>query len=148
MARLHEKFMGEYGFKEGDVVRIRGMRPTGAVLGPPVKSGSDTRIIEIDGRIRHNAKTSLGEEVTVAVTTAQIAREMEVMRDPESEPLDWFDATKAKEDFIRLKSPNVIRVGDLVFLSVRKRAHPFRVMETDPEGFVQITHATGLRIVY
>lgn len=65
VVRLDEGAMRKLDLKQGDIVEIVGSRSTGAIAlrGYPEDRGLD--IIRIDGLLRRNAGTSIGEKVTV-----------------------------------------------------------------------------------
>ena len=65
VVRLDEGAMRKLDLKQGDIVEIVGTRSTGAIAlrGYPEDRGLD--IIRIDGLLRRNAGTSIGEKVTV-----------------------------------------------------------------------------------
>ncbi len=65
LARIPDHVAEKLGVSPGDVLEIRGTRMTGVITmrGFPEDRGLD--IIRIDGIIRHNAGTSIGEKVSV-----------------------------------------------------------------------------------
>ncbi len=64
IARIDPQCMEKLGLRNGDIIEIEGKKVTASVV---ASSQSDIRlgIIRIDGYIRKNAGTSIGEEVTV-----------------------------------------------------------------------------------
>ncbi|MEM2878439.1 MAG: CDC48 family AAA ATPase [Candidatus Hadarchaeales archaeon] len=64
-ALIDDSLMKQIGIKQGDYIQITGTKTTGAIAvrGMPEDKGLD--IIRIDGLIRHNAGTSIGEKVEV-----------------------------------------------------------------------------------
>jgi transitional endoplasmic reticulum ATPase len=74
IALIGEDIMRRLGIKQGDYVEIRGSKTTGAVAvrGAPEDRGLE--IIRIDGLIRRNAGTSIGEKVAVRKADVREAR--------------------------------------------------------------------------
>ncbi len=74
IALIGEDIMKRLGVKQGDYVEIQGSKSTGAIAvrGAPEDRGLE--IIRIDGLIRRNAGTSIGEKVTVRKADVKEAR--------------------------------------------------------------------------
>ncbi len=64
IARIDPKCMEELGLRDGDIIEIEGNKLTTATV---VASQSDVSlgILRVDGFLRKNAGTSIGEEVTI-----------------------------------------------------------------------------------
>ena len=65
IVRIDESFREKLGLNPFDVVEIRGEKPTSALIGRPYPSDEGLDIIRMDGLIRTNAKTSIGEYVEI-----------------------------------------------------------------------------------
>lgn len=61
IVRIDESFREKLGLKPFDVVEIRGEKVTSVLIGRPYSSDEGLDIIRMDGLIRTNAKTSIGE---------------------------------------------------------------------------------------
>ncbi len=66
IARLDSSVMKKLGIREGDVIKIVGNVMTGAIAVRPYPNDIGLDIIRMDGLVRKNAGTSLGEAVTVS----------------------------------------------------------------------------------
>src|SRR3989339_1387647 len=66
IARIDKNTMNFLGIKSGDVILIKGERETVAIADKAYPSDSGEQIIRIDGIIRKNAKTGVGESVSVS----------------------------------------------------------------------------------
>ena len=66
IARLDSSVMKKLGIREGDVIKIVGNAMTGAIAVRPYPNDIGLDIIRMDGLVRKNAGTSLGEAVTVS----------------------------------------------------------------------------------
>ncbi|MDF1533645.1 MAG: AAA family ATPase, partial [Methanosarcinaceae archaeon] len=87
IVRIDESYREQLGLKVFDVVELRGERTTSAILGRAYPSDAGLDIVRMDGLIRSNAKTGIGEyvEVTKAdckeakhVTLAPVTRGMRI----------------------------------------------------------------------
>jgi len=65
IARMDPKDMSSLGVQVGDIAQVVGKRATAAKVMPAYSEDRDKGIIQIDGIIRENAQTSLGEQVQV-----------------------------------------------------------------------------------
>jgi len=68
IARMDPKDMSSLGVQVGDIAQVVGKRATAAKVMPAYSEDRDKGIIQIDGIIRENAQTSLGEQVQVQET--------------------------------------------------------------------------------
>ena len=76
IARLDNNSMKSLGIKPGDVIIIKGERETVAIADKAYPSDSGDVIIRIDGIIRKNAKTGVGDVVTVKKADIKEAKRM------------------------------------------------------------------------
>lgn len=65
IARLDSKTMREFSVSEGDVIEIEGKKKTGALAVRSYPEDIGSNLIRIDGLVRKNAGTSVGEHVKV-----------------------------------------------------------------------------------
>ena len=93
IARLDLEIMRELGVKRGDVIKIKGNRETVAIIDRSYPADVGSGIIRIDGILRRNAKTGIGENVLISkadikeakkVTIAPAQQGIMVQADPES----------------------------------------------------------------
>ncbi len=73
IARIDPNIMRTLGLNRGDVISIRGQRETVAIVDRAYPADIGEGIIRIDGLIRRNAKTSVGEAVIVKKTVVKPA---------------------------------------------------------------------------
>jgi transitional endoplasmic reticulum ATPase len=74
LVRLDEGVMKKLDIKQGDVVEVIGSKSTGAIALKGYPEDRGLSIIRIDGLIRRNAGTSIGEKVTVRKAEVKEAR--------------------------------------------------------------------------
>ncbi len=76
IVRIDSSFMRKIGVREGDVVEITGNRTTAAIAARAYPGDIGLNIIRMDGLTRRNAKTSIGELVTVRKADAKEAKKV------------------------------------------------------------------------
>ncbi len=143
IARLPPDIMELLEVQEGDAVEIRGTKTTAAVA---MQSVQDTGIyvIRIDGYIRKNAGTSIGEKGTVSKANVKEARTVTIA--PER-PLGY----RVSEEEIKPQLiGRVMTAGDIIILASRVPTFfsfslgpvAFTVTSTSPGGIVRVTERT------
>src|SRR3989344_3885655 len=92
VARIDTEIMRKLGINRGDVILIKGERETVAIVDRAYPADIGEQIIRIDGIIRRNAKTGIGEPVTIQkaevkeakkITIAPAQQEISVQGSPE-----------------------------------------------------------------
>jgi transitional endoplasmic reticulum ATPase len=168
-AMIDEGVMKRVGLRQGDYVEITGTRTTGAIAvrGAPEDRGLE--IIRIDGLIRHNAGTSIGEKVTVRKAEAKEAKSITIApTDPQVRFMAPGEVIRrnllgrplTKGDLITPTPPEepVEMRGDLfeeffggVFggmaLPFGLGEIKFVVTSTNPSGIVVVTEATEVGVL-
>ena len=76
IVRLDSSFMKALGVQEGDYVSIEGNRTTVAVVSRALPGDIGLNIIRMDGLIRRNAKTSIGDFVLVRPVEIEVAKKI------------------------------------------------------------------------
>jgi len=142
IARIDGKTMKELGVSTGEVIEIFGKRRTSAIAWPAYSEDQGKGTIRMDGFTRANAKTSVGEYVTV--------RKADV-RDAISITLAPVDTRlRVDEDFIKsVKNRLMERTfveGDTTLLIMLGRPVELTVVKTEPEGVVRLTRKTELQM--
>ncbi len=78
IARIDSATMKELGITRGDVIIIKGNRETVAIADRAYPSDVGEKIIRIDGILRRNARTSLGEIVKVSKANIKEAKKITI----------------------------------------------------------------------
>ena len=78
VARIDTEVMKTLGLKRGDIVTIKGERETVAIIDRSYPADVGEGIIRIDGLIRKNAKTGIGEMVTKKKATVKPAKKVAI----------------------------------------------------------------------
>ena len=111
IARLDHELMKELGIQRGDVILIKGNRETVAIADRAYPADVGEGIIRIDGILRRNAKTGLGDVVNVSkvevreakkVMIAPAQKGIMVQGDPESLRRGLLGRTTMKGDIVVL----------------------------------------------
>jgi transitional endoplasmic reticulum ATPase len=111
VARIDPQLMKMLGLNRGDIISIKGGRETGAIVDRAYPADVGEGIIRIDGLIRKNAKTGVGEQVVVRkagikaaqkVIIAPAQQGIMVQGDPEMIKSSLFGRAVTKGDIISL----------------------------------------------
>ncbi|MDO5851170.1 MAG: CDC48 family AAA ATPase [Methanobacteriaceae archaeon] len=157
IARIDPSCMGKMNLKDGDIIEIEGNKITTATV---VASQSDVSlgILRIDGYLRKNAGTSIGEEVTIRKAEIKEAKKVVLA------PTDQEIAVQGNVNSVF--KGRIVNKGDIIISGIRRQqTHMFNdifnefmtdvapigevklaVINTKPLGSVQITDATNIEI--
>jgi len=97
IVRVDSSFMRSIDVRPGDIVEIEGQRKTLAIVDRAYPGDIGLNIIRMDGLVRRNARTSIGE--LVAIDKAEVKPATKVVVAP------------AREDIVVRASPNIFRQG-------------------------------------
>src|SRR3989304_1437172 len=121
IARIDGEVMRELGIRRGDVILIKGSRETVAIADRAYPADVGEGIIRIDGILRRNAKTGIGE--IVKISKAEVKEAKKIMIAPAQKNI----MVQAEPDNLRrgLLGRAVIK-GDIVVLGgVQRRRDLF-----------------------
>ena len=113
IVRIDEKFRNAIQVNIFDVVEIKGERPTSAMVGRAYPQDEGLDVIRMDGLIRTNAKTSIGEYVEVRkaewkeakkVTLSPVIQNIHIYAPSESLRAIFHNRTVSKGDIISTTS--------------------------------------------
>ena len=174
IVRIDESFREKLGLKPFDVVEIKGGKSTSALIGRPYPSDSGLDIIRMDGLIRTNAKTSIGEYVEIRkadwkeaknVTLAPVAKGMQIYAPSETLKAIFMNRTVSKGDFISTTSLRKSRERETLGKGVMFEDFfqdffgqgfgpsfglgdiKLQVVSTSPSGIVKITDLTQVELL-
>lgn len=162
IARIDTRTMKAIGVREGEVIEIEGERKTAAIAIRAYPADVGLNIIRIDGLVRRNAKTSIGEHVKVRKAEPKEAKRVVF--------------APAEKGIVLHVSPNLIKQnmylrpvvkGDIVMANpvFKRRSEDFFeeffgegflsfgletkliVVSTQPNGIVQITENTEIEVL-
>ena len=171
IVRIDDGFREKLGLKPFDVLEIKGGKSTSALVGRPYPSDSGLDIALMDGLIRTNAKTSIGEYVDIrkadwkeakSVTLAPVARGMQIYAPSETLKAIFMNRTVSKGDFISTTSLKRSRERETIGKGVDFFQDFFgqglgqsfglgeiklQVVSTSPAGIVKITDMTQVELL-
>ncbi|MBD3263219.1 CDC48 family AAA ATPase [Candidatus Woesearchaeota archaeon] len=78
IVRIDSQIMKQLGISQGSIVEIEGNKKTAAIAGRAFPADLGLAIIRMDGYTRRNAKTSIGEHVTIRKTEVQHAESITI----------------------------------------------------------------------
>ena len=174
IVRIDETFREKLELKPFDVVEIRGGKTTSALVGRSYPSDAGLDIIRMDGLIRTNAKTSIGENVEIRkaewkeakhVTLSPVTKGMQIYAPSETLKAVFMNRTVSKGDFISTTS--LRRSQDRDTFSKGLMFEDFfqdffgpgfgpsfglgeikmQVVSTSPSGIVKITDMTEIELL-
>jgi transitional endoplasmic reticulum ATPase len=168
-ALIEEGVMRRIGIRQGDYIEITGARQTGAIAMKGYAEDRGLEIIRIDGLIRHNAGTSIGEKVRVqkaevkeakSVTIAPADPHVRFIAPGEVIRRNLLGRPLAKGDLIAPTPPEEpVRMSGSFFEEFfggvfGEDALPFgfgevkfAVVNTSPSGIVLVTDMTELEVL-
>ncbi len=142
IVRIDENSMTMLGIVSGDIVEIVGEKSTAAIVWPSHPQDYGLDIIRMDGLIRQNSGSSLGDRVEVKRVEFYAAKRIVIA--PIKHEIK-FGADFGSHLKQRLLGRPMVR-GDNLSIGILGQAIPFIVANTDPKGIVQIHDATELEI--
>jgi transitional endoplasmic reticulum ATPase len=169
IVRIDHKLMKQVELREGDIVEIEGSRKTVGIVDRSLPGDIGLDIIRMDGILRRNAKSGLGETVTVKKSEVKEAQRVTIAPARQGvmirAPADMFrqgllGRAAVKGDILsfggarrRRKTLSSNPFFDDVFSSVFEEAFnvgfgfgdlKFIVIETNPKGAIIITENTEI----
>jgi transitional endoplasmic reticulum ATPase len=167
IVRIDEKFRKLIGINIFDIVEIQGERATSAMVGRSYPQDEGLDVIRMDGLIRMNAKTSIGEYVEVKkaewkeakkVVLAPVIQNIHIYAPSESLRAIFHNRTVSKGDIIsttNVRRPKESFGGEVMFEQIFHGMFPsfglgeikLQVVTTTPPGIVKITDITELELL-
>ncbi|MBN2014640.1 MAG: CDC48 family AAA ATPase [Candidatus Altiarchaeota archaeon] len=142
IVRIDEYSMRALEITSGDIIEIEGEKKTAAIVWPSHIQDSRLGIIRMDGILRQNSSSSLGDRVMVRKAEVQGAKRI-IMAPTRHEIKFGGDfGTHLRQ---RLLGRPLV-VGDTLSIGVLGEAIPFMVIKTDPKGVVQVRDFTDFEI--
>src|SRR3989339_1105113 len=78
IVKMDSSFMKQIEVNPGDILEIKGERITAAIVDRAYPGDIGLNIIRMDGNIRRNARTSIGEIVTIAKAVVKPAKRVSI----------------------------------------------------------------------
>jgi len=117
IARIDSATMKELGITRGDIITIKGNRETVAIVDRAYPSDIGEKIIRIDGILRRNARTSIGEIVKISKANIKEAKKI-IIAPAQKGIMVQADSNSLRRGLLG----RIVVKGDLVILGgVQKR---------------------------
>ncbi|MCX9014545.1 MAG: CDC48 family AAA ATPase [Candidatus Methanoperedens sp.] len=167
IVRVDEKFRDAIGVNIFDVVEITGERSTSAIVGRAYPQDEGLDVIRMDGLIRINAKTGLGEYVEISVAEWKEAKK--VLLSPVTENIHIYAPSEALRSIFHNRT---VSKGDIISTTSVRRPREsgndmmleqvfqgffggsfglgeikLQVVSTVPAGIVKITDVTEIELL-
>ena len=141
IARIPSKIMEELGLEAGDFIEIKGKRKAIASVRRSIYGEEEQNTIRIDGTIRSNAGTSLGEEVEIKKTICEEAKTVKLSPVEaiqfNGDPTNYFHNKLIEKPLIK---------GQKIEIDVMGTQLHYIVSQTNPNKCVKISENTELII--
>ena len=147
-ARLSTVAREQLGVSPGDIVKIIGKRETAAVVLKAPIQDENRDIIRIDGLTRKNANIGIGDKISLEKVEPRTAERVDIS--PAIKDLPSLQFGNGIDSIIKkslLKRP--VHTGDMLLIqgiALMGSQLPFVVTATKPQGIVQISADTVIRI--
>ena len=142
IVRLDKEGMERLELVAGDVVEIEGKKITAAIVWPSHPQDFGQEMIRMDGLLRQNSDTSLGDKVKIKKSKTLPAKNITIAPTMHEIKFGEDFATHVKQ---RMIGRPLVK-GDKISIGVLGQAIPFIIVATNPKGIVQIQDITDLEI--
>jgi len=148
-ARIDAQTRVELDLSPGDIIQIEGKQTSAAVVWRMLSEDENRGIIRIDGLVRKNVGSSLGDHVKVSRGDVKPAKK--VVLAPMVADNHRIQFGTGIEAFIKrnlLKRP--VMEGDTIIvqgIALMGGALPFQVQATDPVGVLKVTDSTSFVVL-
>ncbi len=139
IVRLDSKSMKALGISSGDILELEGKRKTAAIAWPAYPEDEGKGIIRMDGLIRQNAGTGVGEMIVVSKATG-IKAAKKVVLAPLEQPMRFSPQFPEVVKKQLLERP--VSKGDTILIPFFGQPLFFKVADVSPKKICQITQAT------
>src|SRR3989344_4925542 len=139
IVKIDSNFMKQVDVNPGDVVEIVGERKTAAIVDRAYPGDIGLNIVRMDGNVRKNARTSIGELVTIRKAEVKAATKVTIA------PVNKGVMIKASSELFKqgLLGKALVK-GDIVSLGrSRRRVHPFQENDVNDIFTMMESHFAG-----
>ncbi len=167
IVRINTDNMRELGVSRGDIVELEGDEVTAGIAVEGYSQDEGIDIIRIDGLIRSNAETSIGDYVRIRKADAQEAKKVKI--GPASSKLRLRGSGESLKQVL---GGRPLTKGDVISTTIRRSSSPFgsdlmsesffqdffdsssfglgeirlKVLTTNPLGIVKVTNRTQIEL--
>ncbi len=149
IVRVDSQSAHSLGVTSGDVIEIKGKNLTGVIVWLSHPQDEGLGIVRMDGIIRQNSASSLGDKVIVRKARPETAHKVVIA--PTIHEIQVGDTeiqfgNAFKSHVKRLFTHRPMVQGDGIMIRILGRPIPFSVISTSPRGVVQIQESTELEV--
>jgi len=167
IVRIDKKFQNMMGITQGNVVEIIGEKSTAAIVVDAFPNDKGLDIIRMDGLIRKNAKTGMGE--LIKVTKAEVKEAKRIVLAPTQSGVHFsIPGSRVRQNIIG----RPLNKGDVISIVRKSKDTPFKesifedffeglfenatfalgeirfvVVSTHPHGIVQVSNTTEIEVI-
>ncbi|MHC1609118.1 MAG: CDC48 family AAA ATPase [Candidatus Methanofastidiosia archaeon] len=167
IVRIDKQYQEELQVTQGNVVEIEGEKKTAAIVVEAFPNDKGLDIIRMDGLIRKNAKTGMGE--VIRVSKADVKGAKRIVLAPTQAGVHFnISGSKVRQNVIG----RPLNRGDIISIVRRPKDNPFKdsifedffeglvenptfalgeirfiVVSTSPSGIVQVSNATEIEVI-
>jgi transitional endoplasmic reticulum ATPase len=141
VVRVDSKARETLALTTGDVVEIKGKKPTAAIVLPAHPGDEGLGIIRMDGILRSNAGIGIGDRISIRKAVVKHAKKITLAPNQPSRYAPGFNEYVKK---VLLGKP--LSRGDTITVNVFGTPFPFAVAQTAPTGVTIVTEETEVEL--
>ncbi|MBN1786289.1 MAG: CDC48 family AAA ATPase [Candidatus Methanofastidiosa archaeon] len=167
IVRIDKKFQDELGIAQGNVVEIQGEKSTAAIVVDAFPNDKGLDIIRMDGLIRKNAKTGMGE--LIKVSKADVKEAKRIILAPTQTGVHFsIPGSRVRQNILG----RPLFKGDVISIVRKSKDTPYKesifedffeglfenatfalgeirfiVVSTQPQGIVQVSSVTEIEVI-
>ena len=149
--RIDPEIMTNLDIPDNSIIEILGHKTTGAIALPGSAEDRGQGTISMDGLVRGNAGTSLGEIVNCKVVSLKPAKKITIAATQKEYKINDINFVQNTLKEYLLEKP--IKGGDFIKITSEEAAHftlaeiTFVIVNTFPSGLVQIDQSTTIEVL-
>ena len=142
-ARIGPEAMDYLGVVPGDIIELKGIKTSCAIVWPADEDKETSESISIDGQTRKNIGVSLDDIIQVQKIVTKVAKSVTLM--PIS---DVVTVDKEFTDFVKNRLKGLpLTDGDEISVMILGNSMEFKISKTIPKKVIKIDRTTNLKIL-
>ena len=142
-ARIGPEAMDYLGVVPGDIIELKGIKTSCAIVWPADEDKETSESISIDGQTRKNIGVSLDDIIQVQKIVTKVAKSVTLM------PInDVVTVDKEFTDFVKNRLKGLpLTDGDEISVMILGNSMEFKISKTIPKKVIKIDRTTNLKIL-
>ena len=142
-ARIGPEAMDYLGVVPGDIIELKGIKTSCAIVWPADEDRETSESISIDGQTRKNIGVSLDDIIQVQKIVTKVAKSVTLM------PInDVVTVDKEFTDFVKNRLKGLpLTDGDEISVMILGNSMEFKISKTIPKKVIKIDRTTNLKIL-